>query len=70
MAAAIAVKGNSIEPGVPVALFQTNTPGGWNPAFRAYYSVAPDGRFLMIRNLDDNSSAPITVVQHWQGLGR
>ena len=70
MAAAITVRGNSIESGMPVALFQSNTPGGWNPGHRAYYSVAPDGRFLMIRTLDDNSSSPITVIQHWQGLGR
>jgi hypothetical protein len=70
MAAAITVRGNSIEPGVPAALFQTNTPGGWNPAFRAFYSVAPDGRFLILAALDNDTSWPITIVQHWQGLGR
>lgn len=66
MAVPIAVKGRDIDPGLPVPLFTTRMPEG----YLARYAVAPDGRFLVLTVLDDNSSPPITIVQHWAGSKR
>ena len=68
MAAPIAVKGNSIEPGAPVALFQTRIfLGGTDNPNRGQYNVAPDGRFLINSILSDEAVLPITIVQNWRG---
>jgi hypothetical protein len=68
MAARVVIKGTSLEPDVPVALFQTRILlGGSEAPNGGEYDVAPDGRFL-INTVDDRSTAAITIVQHWRGL--
>jgi eukaryotic-like serine/threonine-protein kinase len=60
---AVPVKsGPTLEPDVPVALFETKTrnQGGWR------YDVTPDGqRFLVITKVHDQEALPMTVVVHW-----
>jgi eukaryotic-like serine/threonine-protein kinase len=67
MAATITVTGKTLQPSIPVALFQTriygggldvNT-GGWQ------FEVSPDGRFL-INTVLESETTPITLVQNWQ----
>ena len=58
------VKSATLEPGTPVALFQTRIGGGANYAgFRQQYDVAPDGRFLV--NVESESAAPIKLILGW-----
>jgi len=66
MAAPITVKSKTLEPGTPVALFQTRIVGGGAnyPGFRQQYDVAPDGRFLV--NVESESAAPITLILDWK----
>jgi dipeptidyl aminopeptidase/acylaminoacyl peptidase len=60
--------GTALEPGVPVALFETRTrnQGGWR------YDVTPDGqRFLVITKVQEQEALPMTVVVNWTaGLKR
>jgi Tol biopolymer transport system component len=53
---------STLEPGVPVALFETKTRNQ-----RGYlYDVTPDGqRFLVITRMQDQEALPMTVVVNW-----
>jgi Uma2 family endonuclease len=64
MAAPIAVKGGTLEPGTPMALFQTRIFGG-GASTGQQYDVARDGRFLINTVLDDAAS-PITLILNWK----
>jgi len=65
MAAPIAASGGTIEPGTPVALFQTRIYGGGTDANAGMnYDVTGDGRFLINTVLADDAS-PITLLQNW-----
>ena len=66
MAAPIKATGETLEPGAPVALFQTRIVGGGvdNQQSRQY-DVTRDGRFLINTVLDDAAS-PITLIQNWK----
>jgi Tol biopolymer transport system component len=65
MAAPILVTGATMEPGTPVALFQTRIYGGGTENAQGWqYDVARDGRFLINTALDD-ASAPITLLLNW-----
>ena len=65
MAAPIAASGATIEPGTPVALFQTRILGGGTDAtVGMQYDVTGDGRFLINTVLADDAS-PITLLQNW-----
>ena len=68
MAAPIVTKNEAIEPGVPLALFQTRIAyGGSSPVgLGPQYDVARDGRFLINSNVGDAAAAPITVIQNWR----
>ena len=68
MAAPITVRGTTLEPGTPVALFPTRIFGGGNEniALGRQYDVTRDGRFLINTVLDDVGGAPITLIQNWQ----
>jgi hypothetical protein len=69
MAAPIAVHGATIDPGPPVALFQTRIYGGGtqpSPTVGQQYDVARDGRFLINVLLEDNVPSPITILQNWK----
>ena len=72
MAAPIAMKGATIEPGLPMALFQTRIAyGGTSPiGIARQYDVAPDGRFLINITVttDEATASPITVILNWAGL--
>ena len=67
MSAPVAVKNTSLEPGNPVALFQTRIVfGGVSPVgVLRQYDVASDGRFLINVTADEAGALPITVVQNW-----
>ncbi|HEY4579546.1 MAG TPA: hypothetical protein VIG89_00805, partial [Candidatus Acidoferrales bacterium] len=65
MAAPIAASGATIEPGTPVALFQTRIYGGGTDLNGGTsYDVSRDGRFLINTVLEDDAS-PITLLQNW-----
>jgi serine/threonine protein kinase len=67
MAVAIAVNGSTLEPGTPVALFQTRIfGGGASVNSRQQYDVAPDGRFLINVTIDDTNASPITLLLNWK----
>ena len=68
MAAPITLTGTTLEPGPPVALFDTRIYGGGadNQQGRQY-DVTRDGRFLINTVLDDAAS-PITILQNWTGF--
>ena len=67
MAAAITMKGAALEPGTPVALFQTRIWGGGTNATQGQqYDVAPDGRFLINVAIEDVATAPITLLLNWK----
>jgi eukaryotic-like serine/threonine-protein kinase len=64
MAAPITVNGATIDPGSPVALFETHIVGGGADNGQGWqYDVSRDGRFLI--NVDDAAS-PITLIQNWK----
>ncbi len=66
MAAPVTATGTTLEPGTPVALFQTRIVGGGTDNRQGrQYDVAPDGRFLINTVLDDAAS-PITVILNWK----
>jgi hypothetical protein len=67
MAAVVAVKGDTLELGAPVALFQTRIYlGGVDNQQGRQYDVARDGRFLINTVLEDAVSSPITLLQNWK----
>ena len=67
MAASIKVNGAAIEPGAPMALFQTRIWGGGTNATQGpQYDVASDGRFLVNVATEDASAAPITLLLNWK----
>jgi hypothetical protein len=67
MAAPIAVKGTTLEPAAPTALFQTRIWGGGTETYnREQYDVAPDGQLLININTDDAVTPPITLLLNWK----
>ena len=65
MAVPITVVGATLDPGAAAALFPTHIVGGGvNMQLLREYDVAPDGRFLINRELA-RDTAPITLIQHW-----
>jgi serine/threonine-protein kinase len=66
MAATISVTGATLDLGPPVMLFPTRIRGGGDDVQQGrQYDVAPDGRFLINTELDDDVGAPITLIQNW-----
>jgi hypothetical protein len=66
MAATITVNGATLEPGTPVALFQTRIfGGGTDNNVGRQFDVSRDGRFLINTVLED-AAAPITLLQNWK----
>jgi Tol biopolymer transport system component len=66
MAAPVAARATTIEPGEPVPLFRARIfGGGVDSAQGGQYDVARDGRFLINTVLDDASS-PITLILNWR----
>ena len=67
----VALKGDSIQIGKPQPLFSLRDAWpGWHDAVRASsnagprYDVLPDGRFVMIRRVEQETRE-IVLVQHW-----
>ena len=65
--------GRGLNPGPPLALFQTRFPmgaliNGVPVGSRPQYAVASDGRFLMNLTTDDNVPSPISIVLNWATL--
>jgi eukaryotic-like serine/threonine-protein kinase len=65
MAVPISTRGSTLEPGAPVALFQSRSNLGGNLT-RGQYRVAPDGRFLINVTTGDATSSPITLLLNWK----
>jgi Tol biopolymer transport system component len=61
MAVSLAVTGTTLDLGTPVTLFEI---GRVDPSRGVGYDVAPDGRFLIAKELDSDD-APVTLIQHW-----
>jgi dipeptidyl aminopeptidase/acylaminoacyl peptidase len=69
MAAPIRVSGDSIEPGAPVALFETRiSEGGEDIGQGTQFDVTRDGRFLINTDVDEGT-APITLLLNWTPPG-
>jgi Tol biopolymer transport system component len=66
MAVSIAVTGDSLDVGKPVALFQPRIVGGGasQSGYRQQYDVAPNGRFLINVALD-SVPEPIRLILNW-----
>ena len=66
MAAPVTATGTTLEPGTPVALFDTRiySSGADNGQGRQY-DVTRDGRFL-INTVLDETAAPITLLLNWK----
>ena len=62
----IAIKsGNTFDPGAATPVLDTGMPPHWGEA-RNHYDVSRDGkRFLFMAPVDDDRSAPFTVVVNW-----
>ena len=66
MAATVVATGTRLEPGAPVALFNTRIYGGGVDNVRGrQYDVARDGRFL-INTVLEETAPPITLLQNWK----
>jgi hypothetical protein len=58
--------GQTVEPGRPVALFETHIGGAVQGFNKQQYAVSSDGqRFLLNVRPDEASTAPITVLINW-----
>ena len=67
MAAPIAAKGATLEPGTPVPLFRSRIRGeGTELYLREQYDVAGDGRFLINVTTSDGFTSPLTLLVNWQ----
>jgi len=64
MGVPMTVKNEAIEPGTPIALFQS---GVWNAnaSLGNQYDVGPDDSFLVNVATDRNSVSPITLLLNW-----
>lgn len=61
--------GSALQPGSPVALFQTRIAGGSVPGSpnKQQYDVSADGqRFLINVRAEESTTSPITVVLNWR----
>ncbi|MGH9881293.1 MAG: hypothetical protein ACRD6N_07640, partial [Pyrinomonadaceae bacterium] len=65
MAVPIGAEGDKLQPGLPVAQFQTRIVNGGVDGGPRHYDVAADGRFL-INTVVDTVASPITLIQNWQ----
>jgi Tol biopolymer transport system component len=66
MAVPIATQGATLEPGTPVAFFQTRIVGGFGGGIRQQYDVTSDGRFLINTATEDATTSPITLLLNWK----
>jgi serine/threonine protein kinase len=67
MAAPISIQDAAVEPGRPVALFQTRIYGGGDVNLGGpQYDVSRDGRFLINTVLENVAASPITLLQNWK----
>ena len=67
----VAPDGRTLNPGAPVVLFATRMAITGNVGIggvlsKAQYTVAADGRFLMLVTAEDMTLSPITIVHNWQ----
>jgi len=67
MTVPITAKGDALDAGTPVVLFQPRIVGGGTNVVgsRQQYDVAPDGRFLINVTTDETTTTPITLVLNW-----
>jgi hypothetical protein len=66
MAVSIAFQGDTLTPGMPMALFQTRVAFGGSYGARAQYDVARDGRFLINQTVEESITTPITLILNWK----
>jgi Tol biopolymer transport system component len=66
MAAPITVTGSALVPGTPVKLFDTHSLGGGSEDQQGrQYDVASDGRFLINRVRNADTTPTVTLIQNW-----
>jgi eukaryotic-like serine/threonine-protein kinase len=65
MAVDIKASSSSLEAGAPHVLFVTGITGSFVDRFNQYVVTRDGQRFLVNRSAEDENSAPITVVMHW-----
>jgi Tol biopolymer transport system component len=66
MAASITVAGDKLVSGTPQVLFRPRIfQGGRDIQQGRQYDIAPDGRFLINIELNDDAPPPITLIQNW-----
>jgi serine/threonine protein kinase len=63
-------RAGTFEAGTPVPLFPARIAGNIENAARANYAVSPDGRFLIVQDVDEPTSMPITLISNWRGNSR
>jgi eukaryotic-like serine/threonine-protein kinase len=61
MAVPIKISGSTLDPAMPVALFQARVPAVPKPQ----YSISADGRFLINEQVEDPSVNSITLILNW-----
>jgi hypothetical protein len=67
MAAAVAVRGSNLEIGAPQPLFRTHSV--YYPVM-PQYDVSPDGRFLIVTEVESAPAEPIHVLLNWKSPSR
>jgi Tol biopolymer transport system component len=65
MAVDVKASSSSFDVGAPHALFVTGITGSFVDRFNQYVVTRDGQRFLVNRSAEDENSAPITVVMHW-----
>jgi hypothetical protein len=65
MAVDITTSASTFEAGTPHALFDTGIRGGFVDRNNQYVATRDGQRFLINRGIEDENSAPITVVLNW-----
>ena len=65
MAARIETRGDVVDIGTPIALFDARAPEGFA---RYFYDVAPDGRFLLATSSAPTTMSTMTLVVNWPAL--
>ncbi|HEU5254550.1 MAG TPA: hypothetical protein VFU28_01080, partial [Vicinamibacterales bacterium] len=59
-------KGDAVEAGTPVPLFQTRVGGAVQSFARQQYVVSPDGQRFLMGNVVEQAGTPITVILNWR----
>ena len=59
-------QGQTLEPGMPAALFATRIGGALQGFNRHQYAVAPDGQRFLMNTVTGEATSTITVIHNWK----